>query len=206
MTVRVQPRRRVAVLVSGRGSNMRALVEAARVPAYPAEIVLVLSNRPNAAGISYARDAGIATAVIDHKITAGREDFERTMQVMLELHRIDLICLAGFMRLLSPWFVGQWAGRMINIHPALLPAYKGLNTHARALADGANVHGCTVHYVVPEMDAGPVIMQAAVPVLSGDTADTLAARVLVEEHRIYPMALALVARGEAAGPVAGFPL
>ena len=194
------------MLVSGRGSNMRALVEAARVPAYPAEIVLVLSNRPNAAGISYARDAGIATAVIDHKITAGREDFERTMQVMLELHRIDLICLAGFMRLLSPWFVGQWAGRMINIHPALLPAYKGLNTHARALADGANVHGCTVHYVVPEMDAGPVIMQAAVPVLSGDTADTLAARVLVEEHRIYPMALALVARGEAAGPVAGFPL
>lgn len=206
MTVRVQPRRRVAVLVSGRGSNMRALVEAARVPAYPAEIVLVLSNRPNAAGISYARDAGIATAVIDHKIHADREDFERTMQVMLELHRIDLICLAGFMRLLSPWFVGQWAGHMINIHPALLPAYKGLNTHARALADGANVHGCTVHYVVPEMDAGPVIMQAAVPVLSGDTADTLAARVLVEEHRIYPMALALVARGEAAGPVAGFPL
>ena len=194
------------MLVSGRGSNMRALVEAARVPAYPAEIVLVLSNRPNAAGISYARDAGIATAVIDHKIHADREDFERTMQVMLELHRIDLICLAGFMRLLSPWFVGQWAGHMINIHPALLPAYKGLNTHARALADGANVHGCTVHYVVPEMDAGPVIMQAAVPVLSGDTADTLAARVLVEEHRIYPMALALVARGEAAGPVAGFPL
>ena len=194
------------MLVSGRGSNMRALVEAARVPAYPAEIVLVLSNRPNAAGISYARDAGIATAVIDHKIHADREDFERTMQVMLELHRIDLICLAGFMRLLSPWFVGQWAGHMINIHPALLPAYKGLNTHARALAEGANVHGCTVHYVVPEMDAGPVIMQAAVPVLSGDTADTLAARVLVEEHRIYPMALALVARGEAAGPVAGFPL
>lgn len=191
-------RRRVAVLISGRGSNMQALIAAARVPDFPAEIVLVVSNRPGAPGIAHARDAGIAAAVIDHKIHAGREDFERSMQAMLELHRIDLVCLAGFMRLLSPWFVGQWAGRMINVHPALLPAYKGLNTHARALADGATQHGCTVHFVVPEMDAGPVILQASIPVLPGDTPGTLAARVLAEELRIYPQALALVARGRVA--------
>lgn len=188
------PRKRVAVLISGRGSNLRALAEAARTQDFPAEIALVLSNRPGAAGIAYAREAGIPTAVIDHKIHAGREDFERSCQVMLELHRIDIICLAGFMRLLSPWFAGQWQGRMINIHPALLPAYKGLDTHARALADGAAQHGCTVHFVVAEMDAGPIILQAAVPVLPGDTPDTLGARVLAQEHRLYPQALALVAR------------
>lgn len=188
------PRKRVAVLISGRGSNLRALAEAARTQDFPAEIALVLSNRPGAAGIAYAREAGIPTAVIDHKIHAGREDFERSCQVMLELHRIDIICLAGFMRLLSPWFAGQWQGRMINIHPALLPAYKGLDTHARALADGAAQHGCTVHFVVAEMDAGPIILQAAVPVLPGDTPDTLGARVLAQEHRIYPQALAMVAR------------
>ena len=188
------PRKRVAVLISGRGSNLRALAEAARTQDFPAEIALVLSNRPGAAGIAYAREAGIPTAVIDHKIHAGREDFERSCQVMLELHRIDIICLAGFMRLLSPWFAGQWQGRMINIHPALLPAYKGLDTHARALADGAAQHGCTVHFVVAEMDAGPIILQAAVPVLPGDTPDTLGARVLAQEHRIYPQALAKVAR------------
>ena len=194
MTIPAPPRKRVAVLISGRGSNMRALIEAARAPEYPAEIALVLSNRPGAEGIAYARAAGVATAVIDHKIQAGREDFERTMQAMLELHRIEIVCLAGFMRLLSPWFVNQWPGRMINIHPALLPAYKGLHTHQRALADGATTHGCTAHFVVAEMDAGPVILQATVPVRAGDTAETLAARVLVEEHRIYPMALAKLAQ------------
>ena len=188
------PRARVAVLISGRGSNMRALAEAARAPHFPAEIVLVLSNRPDAEGLASARGAGIATALVDHKIYAGREEFERSMQRVLELHRVELVCLAGFMRLLSPWFVGQWTGRLINIHPALLPAYKGLRTHERALADGAATHGCTVHFVVPAMDAGPTIMQVAVPVLADDTAATLAARVLAEEHRIYPMALAHVAR------------
>ena len=190
------PRKRVAVLISGGGSNMRALVEAARAPDYSAEIALVMSNRPAAAGIAFAREAGIPTAVVDHKIHAHREDFERSMQMMLELHRIEIVCLAGFMRLLSPWFVGQWQGRMLNIHPALLPAYKGLNTHARALADGVKTHGCTVHFVVPEMDAGPIILQASVPVLAGDTPQLLGARVLAEEHRIYPQALAIAARGE----------
>ena len=194
MTIPAPPRKRVAVLISGRGSNMRALIEAGRAPDYPAEIALVLSNRPGAEGIAYARAAGVATAVIDHKIQAGREDFERTMQAMLELHRIEIVCLAGFMRLLSPWFVNQWPGRMINIHPALLPAYKGLHTHQRALADGATTHGCTAHFVVAEMDAGQAILQASVPVLASDTVTTLAARVLAEEHRIYPLALAKLAR------------
>jgi phosphoribosylglycinamide formyltransferase-1 len=189
------PRPRTAVLISGRGSNMRALVEAARAPDYPAEIALVLSNRSDADGLAFARESGIATAVVDHKIYVGREEFDRSMQVVLELHRIDLVALAGFMRLLSPWFVGKWRGRILNIHPALLPAYKGLRTHARALADGATEHGCTVHHVVAEMDAGETILQARVPVQPGDTPATLAARVLVEEHRIYPRALAIVAAG-----------
>ena len=191
-------RPRVAILISGRGSNMSALIEAARVPDYPAEIALVLSNRPDAAGLTIAKKGSIATALVDHKVYAGRENFERSMQRVLELHRIDLLCLAGFMRLLSPWFANRWEGRLINIHPSLLPAYKGLDTHTRALADGVATHGCTAHFVVPAVDAGPIIMQAAVPVLPGDTAATLAARVLVEEHRIYPMALAHVARGLAA--------
>ena len=195
------PRKRVAVLISGGGSNMRALVEAARAADYPAEIALVMSNRPGAGSLAYARDAGIPTKIIDHKIHAHREDFERSMHAMLELHHIEIVCLAGFMRLLSPWFVGQWQGRMLNIHPALLPAYKGLNTHARALADGAKTHGCTVHFVVSEMDAGPVILQASVPVLAGDTAQTLAARVLAEEHRIYPQALAQIARAGLISPL-----
>ena len=146
-------RKRTAVLISGRGSNMQALVEAARAPDYPAEIALVLSNRPDAAGIGFARKNAIATAVIDHKIYVGREEFDRSMQAVLDIHRIELVCLAGFMRLLSPWFVNQWQGRMLNIHPSLLPLYKGLRTHERALADGADEHGCTVHFVVPELDA-----------------------------------------------------
>lgn len=191
-------KKRVAVLISGRGSNMASLVEAAKAPDYPAEIVLVVSNRPEAAGLAHARAAGIATAVVDHA-TFGkdREGFEHKLQAVLDAHRVDLVCLAGFMRLLTPWFVGRWIGRLINVHPALLPAFKGLDTHARALAAGAKVHGATVHFVVPEMDSGPIIAQAEVPVLEGDTPDMLAARVLAVEHRIYPDALRSVAEGRA---------
>ena len=174
---------------------MQALVERARDPSYPAEIVLVLSNRPDAAGLAFAKDHKIACAVADHKIYAGREEFERSMQLLLELHRVELICLAGFMRMLTPRFVGQWQGRLLNIHPALLPAYRGLDTHARALADGVKIHGCTVHFVVPALDEGPIIAQAAVTVLDSDTPESLAARVLLEEHVIYPAALACVAEG-----------
>ncbi|MFZ3328426.1 MAG: phosphoribosylglycinamide formyltransferase [Methylocella sp.] len=188
-------RKRTAILISGRGSNMRALVERARDPSYPAEIALVLSSRPDAAGLTFAKENGVACAVVDHKIYAGREEFERSMQVLLELHRIELICLAGFMRILTPWFIGQWPERLLNIHPALLPAYRGLNTHERALADGVKIHGCTVHFVVPAMDEGPIIAQAAVAVLDSDTPDSLAARVLAEEHAIYPAALARLAEG-----------
>jgi phosphoribosylglycinamide formyltransferase-1 len=188
-------RKRTAVLISGRGSNMRALVEAARSPDYPAEIVLVLSNRADAGGIAFAKEAGIATAVVDHKIYAGRDEFEKSMQILLDLHRIELICLAGFLRVLTASFVQHWEGRLINIHPSLLPAYRGLDTHERALADGAKVHGCTVHFVVPALDDGPIIAQSSVPVLDGDTPETLAARVLVQEHILYPAALEAVASG-----------
>jgi phosphoribosylglycinamide formyltransferase-1 len=188
-------RKRTAILISGRGSNMRALIEHARNPSYPAEIALVVSNRPGAAGLTFAKENNVACAIVDHKIYAGREEFERSMQVLLELHRIELICLAGFMRMLTPWFIGQWQGRLLNIHPALLPAYRGLNTHARALADGAKIHGCTVHFVVPAMDTGPIIAQAAVAVRDSDTPESLAARVLAQEHAIYPAALARVAEG-----------
>ena len=187
-------KKRVAILISGRGSNMMALVEAAVAPDFPAEIALVLSNRPDAAGLDWASSRGIPVAAVDHK-TFGkdREAFERAMQGVLEDNSIDLVCLAGFMRVLTPWFVAQWQGRMLNIHPALLPSYRGLHTHERALEDGVKIHGCTVHFVVPEMDAGPIILQAAVPVEDSDDADALAARVLTQEHRIYPQALALVA-------------
>jgi phosphoribosylglycinamide formyltransferase-1 len=192
----VPSRKRVAVLISGRGSNMAALIEAARHPAYPAEISLVLSNRPDAAGLSRAAREGIQTAVVDHAAFGkDREAFERALQQVLEARRIDLVCLAGFMRLLTPWFVGRWRGRIINIHPALLPAFKGLDTHARALAAGATLHGATVHFVVPEMDSGPIILQESLRIHPSDTAETLAARVLELEHRIYPRALALVAEG-----------
>jgi phosphoribosylglycinamide formyltransferase 1 len=188
-------RKRAAILISGRGSNMRALIESARDPSYPAEIALVLSNRPDAAGLRFAKENDVACAVADHKMSAGREEFERSMQVLLERHRIELICLAGFMRMLTPWFVGQWQGRILNIHPALLPAYRGLKTHERALADGAKIHGCTVHFVVPAMDEGPIIAQAAIAVRDSDTPESLAARVLAEEHAIYPAALAYLAEG-----------
>lgn len=172
---------------------MDALIEAARAPDFPAEIVLVASNRPDAPGLARAKAAGLAVAAVDHKTYAGREEFERALQIILETHRVELICLAGFMRLFSPWFIGQWRDRLLNIHPALLPSYRGLHTHERALADGVKIHGCTVHFVVPEMDEGPIVAQAAVPVLDTDTAETLGARVLAQEHAIYPNALRLVA-------------
>ena len=189
-------RKRTAVLISGRGSNMSALIAAARAPDFPAEIVLVLSNKPDAAGLSLAKSAGIAAAAVDQKIYAGRDEFERSMQAMLDIHRTELICLAGFMRILSAPFVGRWRGKIINIHPSLLPAFRGLDTHRRALEAGVKVHGCTVHFVEPELDAGPIIAQSAVPILAGDTAESLAARVLEKEHELYAQALALVASGQ----------
>lgn len=188
-------KRRVAILISGRGSNMESLIAAAREPDFPAEIALVLSNRPDAPGLASAKAQGVATAAVDHKIYAGREAFEASMQKMLDAHRIDFICLAGFMRLLTAGFVNHWEGRMINIHPALLPAFPGLHTHERALKEGVKLHGCSVHFVVPEMDAGPLIAQAAVSVLDDDTPETLGKRVLAQEHVIYPLALRLAASG-----------
>jgi phosphoribosylglycinamide formyltransferase 1 len=190
-------RKRVAVLISGRGSNMAALVEAAKDKTYPAEIVLVVSNRPDAEGIAYARNAGIATTIIDHTdYGKDRKAFEQALQAVLEGSGIEIVCLAGFMRLLTPWFIGRWEGRMLNIHPALLPSFKGLHTHEQALAGGARTHGATVHFVTADMDSGPIVCQAAVPVLEGDTAEMLAARVLTVEHKIYPLALKWLAEGK----------
>jgi len=191
------PKKRVAILISGRGSNMVSLIEAAQAPDYPAEIVLVLSNRPDAAGLTRARAAGIPARAIDHKAYPDRTAFDAALQKELEAAGIELIVLAGFMRILTDAFVERWAGRMINIHPSLLPLFKGTHTHERALEAGVRLHGCTVHYVVPELDAGPIVAQAAVPVRAGDDADSLAARVIVQEHRLYPAALALVAGGRA---------
>ncbi len=191
-------KKRVAVLISGRGSNMAALIEAAKADDYPAAIVLVVSNRPDALGLSYAREAGIETAIVDHRqFGEDRAAFERALDAQLREHRIDLVCLAGFMRLFTPAFVRLWKGRMLNIHPALLPQFKGLHTHRRALEAGVKRHGATVHFVVPEMDSGPIVTQESVPVVEGDTEETLAHRVLEAEHRIYPQALRLVAEGRA---------
>ena len=187
-------RKRVAVLISGRGSNMAALIKAAQNESYPAEVELVLSNRRDAAGLHEARATGIAAALVDHKeYGSDRQAFEQALQARLEAHKIDIVCLAGFMRLLTPWFVERWRGRMLNIHPSLLPAFKGLHTHERALAAGVKLHGATVHFVVPDMDSGPIIAQAAVAVRDDDSAERLAARVLAVEHRIYPLALRLLA-------------
>jgi phosphoribosylglycinamide formyltransferase-1 len=190
-------RRRVAVLISGRGSNLVSLIEAASTPGYPAEIVLVLSNRPGAGGLARATEAGIPAVAVDHRAYPDRESFEHALDAALDAHGVELVCLAGFMRVLTPWFVARWQGRLINIHPSLLPLFRGTHTHRQALAAGVLVHGCTVHFVVPELDAGPIIAQAAVPVVPGDTEDSLAARVLAQEHRLYPQALRLVAEGRA---------
>jgi phosphoribosylglycinamide formyltransferase-1 len=198
MTRNNMARKRTAILISGRGSNMTALIEAAKDASFPAEIVLVLSNRPDAGGLQRAGAEGIATEVVDHtRYPKDREGFERALQEVLEKHRIEIVCLAGFMRILTAWFVSRWSGRLLNIHPALLPAFKGLDTHARAIEAGVKEHGATVHFVVPEMDAGPIIAQGAVQVLPGDTEEALARRVLAIEHRIYPIALRLIASGQA---------
>ncbi len=197
-------KKRVAVLISGRGSNMTALIEAAKAKDYPAEIVLVVSNRPDAAGLALAQAAGVATAVVDHTpFGEDRAGFEGALDGELRAHRIDLVCLAGFMRLLTPWFVTRWSGRMLNIHPSLLPQFKGLHTHRRAIEAGAKLHGATVHFVVPEVDAGPIVAQESVAVRDGDTEETLAQRVLDIEHSIYPRALRAVAEGHPSLTLAG---
>lgn len=191
----MKARKRTGILISGRGSNMQALVRAAQDPAFPAEIVVVISNRPDAKGLDFARAQGIATEVVDHKSYTSRDAFDRALDAALKRHHVELIACAGFMRIMTQGFVESWRDRMTNIHPSLLPAYKGLHTHERALADGARRHGCTVHLVRNDVDDGPIIAQASVPVLKGDTPETLAARVLDAEHKIYPRALALMASG-----------
>jgi phosphoribosylglycinamide formyltransferase-1 len=194
---RPAPRRRAAVLISGRGSNLRALVEHCTIPAANAAIALVVSNQPEAAGLAAAGAAGIPAEVVDHRCQGGRAEFERRLNSILQDHDIELVCLAGFMRVLSADFVAAWADRLLNIHPSLLPAFPGLDTHRRALAAGVRFHGCTVHVVRAEVDAGPIIVQGVVAVRPDDTEDRLAARVLAVEHRCYPLALELVASGRA---------
>lgn len=188
---------RVAILISGRGSNMEALIAAAREKGFPAEIALVVSNRPEAEGLKIAEAKNIPIAVLDHTQSASREAFDGALHQLLLQQNIQLICLAGFMRLLTPGFVLSWEGRILNIHPSLLPAFKGIDAHKQTLAAGVKITGCTVHVVEPEMDSGPILAQAAVPVLPGDTEATLAARVLQAEHRLYPMALWLYLTGQA---------
>jgi phosphoribosylglycinamide formyltransferase-1 len=189
-------RRRVAILISGRGSNMAALIAAARDDAYPATISLVISNRPEAPGLARAAAAGVATAVLDHQGFADRATFDAALRRLIEGSGAELVACAGYMRIMTAEFVAAYAGRLINIHPALLPLYKGLDTHARALADGVRIHGCTVHFVTPEVDSGPIIAQAAVPVIPGDTPSTLAERVNAAELKLFPAALADVAAGK----------
>ncbi|MFC1673640.1 phosphoribosylglycinamide formyltransferase [Pseudomonadota bacterium] len=186
---------KVAVLISGRGSNLQALIDACKDDDFPAEITLVLSNKVDAFGLERAKEAGIATASLSHKDYEDRETFDAAMTEAIEASGADFICLAGYMRLLSDGFVRSWRDRLINIHPSLLPAYKGLHVHERMIEDGARFAGCTVHFVRPAMDEGPIIVQAVVPVHAEDTADDLAARILVEEHNIYPQALRLIAEG-----------
>jgi phosphoribosylglycinamide formyltransferase-1 len=193
-------RRRVGILISGRGSNMAALIAAARDSLYPAEVVLVLANRSDAAGLHLAEQAGIEARAIDHRSFGGdRGAHEAEMNAALMAARVEIVCLAGYMRLLTPLLVDAWRDRMLNIHPSLLPAFPGLHTHARAIAAGVTLHGCTVHLVTQQMDEGPILAQAAVPVLDGDTVDTLADRVLAQEHVIYPAALSAFASGRIPG-------
>ncbi|WP_156678668.1 phosphoribosylglycinamide formyltransferase [Sphingomonas profundi] len=191
--VSIAGRPRVAILISGRGSNMAALIDAA--PALGYEVALVFSNVVDAPGLAVAAAAGVATAALDHRGHGGRAAFDAKVDAILAAHDIRYVALAGYMRLLSDPFVAAWAGRMLNIHPSLLPSFTGLDTHARAIAAGCRVAGCTVHFVTGELDGGPIVAQAAVPVLEEDTAETLAARILAEEHRIYPLALAALCAG-----------
>jgi phosphoribosylglycinamide formyltransferase 1 len=196
-------KRRVGVLISGRGSNMAALLHAARAPDYPATVALVVTNQPHAPGIALAAEAGVPVATIDHRrFGKDRAAHEAAIDAALRQSGVEIVCLAGYMRLLTSFLVTAWQGRMLNIHPSLLPAFPGLRTHARALAAGVTLHGCTVHLVTQAMDGGPILAQAAVPVLPGDTEDSLAARVLVQEHRLYSAALAAFAAGRPGAPAA----
>jgi phosphoribosylglycinamide formyltransferase 1 len=190
-------KKRVGILISGRGSNMSALAEAARGNDYPAAIALVISNRPDALGLERAKAAGIKTLVIDHKTYTTREAFDMAVEAALLGDGVELVCHAGFMRIQSEAFAARWLGRQLNIHPSLLPAFKGLHPHKQALDAGVRISGCTVHFVTPELDSGPVVAQAAVAVHEGDTPETLGDRILVAEHRLYPFALRLVASGSA---------
>jgi len=189
-------RLKIAILISGRGTNMQALMDYCSTTDAAAEIKLVISNVPNAFGLKRAKDAGISTEVINHKRYSDRESFESMITKTLKFHKIELVCLAGFMRLLTNSFVDCWRDKLINIHPSLLPAFKGINTHKRALKAGVRFSGCTVHFVRREMDSGPIINQAVVPILPDDNPDVLAQRVLTAEHRCYPHALSLIARGK----------
>lgn len=186
---------KLGVLISGRGSNLQALIDATSDPGYPAEIALVISNRADAAGLGRARTAGIPTEIIPHRGFADRDAFDAVLNGTLAKAGVGLVCLAGFMRILTTGFVEKWRNRLINIHPSLLPAFKGLDPHAQALAAGVRFSGCTVHFVTPEMDSGPIIVQAAVPVLCTDSEETLAERILAAEHRCYPLAVRLIAEG-----------
>ena len=188
-------RLKLGVLISGRGSNLQALIAACAETTYPAEIVLVLANKPDAMGLEHAREAGIATAVVEHGDFPDRESFDKAVHAQLKDADVEWVCLAGFMRLLSSWFVETWHDRIINIHPSLLPAFKGVDAHAQAIAAGVKLSGCTVHIVRTEMDAGPILVQAAVPLLPDDTEDSLAARILTVEHQCYPLAVRLIAEG-----------
>ena len=187
----------IAILISGRGSNMQTIVQAAADPIYPARVVSVISNRPGAAGLAWAEDRDIAAQCIDHKQYGSRTDFDAALHAAILASGAKLVVLAGFMRIMTSEFVDKWQGRMVNIHPSILPLFQGLDTHQRALDAGMAIAGCTVHYVTPELDGGPIIAQAAVPVRPGDTADSLAKRVLKVEHKLYPEALRLVAQGDA---------
>lgn len=190
-------RLRLGVLVSGRGSNLQALLDACAVPDFPAEVALVISNAPDAYALTRAERAGVPTMVVRHKEFADRAAFDAALDAALREARVELVCLAGFMRLLTEGFVEGWRDRIINIHPSLLPAFRGLHTHERALEAGVRFHGCTVHFVRPELDDGPIIVQGVVPVLADDDDDALGARVLEVEHRIYPLAVRLIAEGRA---------
>ena len=186
---------KVGVLISGRGTNLQALLDACAAPAFPAKIAAVISNRSDAGGLDRARRAGVPTQILPHRDFKDRESFDKAMDGALTAHGVEFVCLAGFMRLLSPWFVAKWRDKLINIHPSLLPCFKGLEPQGQAIAAGVRLSGCTVHFVREETDSGPIIVQAAVPVLDGDTPDSLAARILAAEHRAYPLALRLVAEG-----------
>ncbi len=186
---------KVGVLISGRGSNLAALIEAARAADYPAEISCVVSNKADAPGLAIAAAAGVPTATVSHKDHPNRESFDRAVSAELERHGVELVVLAGFMRIFSPWFPTRWANRLINIHPSLLPAFKGMHVQRQALEAGVRLSGCTAHLVIPDLDSGPIVAQAAVPVLAGDTEETLSARILRQEHRLYPLVVRWFAEG-----------